>query len=245
MKCEKELAKKQKDVVIKGSFKKYYSRTDHQRQASHHARNMQNTANSSGLYSNGVKHLNVQLSDQTLLCKICQKTFKNYTAKSNHMRMHRDQRPFVCTVCKRAFLWEISFKGHLKAHARRLVITKRMADGIYQKAKTVQQQKKNKCETDSTRSPQLKAENCKHEAVRADKVEESTIKIDLANANFTNLNDNIRKSDSAPMIIKVRVGNNQGELKGQQGCESASLKDKFKTAQISMNQRFQKMKKVD
>ncbi|KAL1286186.1 putative zinc finger protein [Trichinella pseudospiralis] len=218
------------------------------------------------------KHLNVQLSDQTLLCKICQKTFKNYTAKSNHMRMHRDQRPFVCTVCKRAFLWEISFKGHLKAHARRLVITKRMADGIYQKAKTVQQQKKNKCETDSTRSPQLKAENCKqdngndikvnnqvasipnkkivkaiisHEAVRADKVEESTIKIDLANANFTNLNDNIRKSDSAPMIIKVRVGNNQGELKGQQGCESASLKDKFKTAQISMNQRFQKMKKVD
>ncbi|KRX89386.1 Zinc finger protein [Trichinella pseudospiralis] len=192
-----------------------------------------------------MKHLNVQLSDQTLLCKICQKTFKNYTAKSNHMRMHRDQRPFVCTVCKRAFLWEISFKGHLKAHARRLVITKRMADGIYQKAKTVQQQKKNKCETDSTRSPQLKAENCKHEAVRADKVEESTIKIDLANANFTNLNDNIRKSDSAPMIIKVRVGNNQGELKGQQGCESASLKDKFKTAQISMNQRFQKMKKVD
>ncbi|KRY66279.1 Zinc finger protein, partial [Trichinella pseudospiralis] len=248
-------------------------------EASHHARNMQNTANSSGLYSNAELRLTVHRSteecfrsDQTLLCKICQKTFKNYTAKSNHMRMHRDQRPFVCTVCKRAFLWEISFKGHLKAHARRLVITKRMADGIYQKAKTVQQQKKNKCETDSTRSPQLKAENCKqdngndikvnnqvasipnkkivkaiisHEAVRADKVEESTIKIDLANANFTNLNDNIRKSDSAPMIIKVRVGNNQGELKGQQGCESASLKDKFKTAQISMNQRFQKMKKVD
>ncbi|KRX75253.1 Zinc finger protein [Trichinella sp. T6] len=205
-------------------------------------------------------HVNIQLRDQALLCKICQKTFRDQVAKYNHMRMHSGQRPFVCPICKRAFLWEISFRGHLNAHARRLIITKSMANAIYEKEKNRHQWKKKKPPKlgyrhtiYSKKSSQAKSENIKHANERKDKDEETTITIDLRNAKLTVVNDNTRKNNSVPKIIKVRLGKpstlkneayNHGELKGQQAYEFAHLKDKFKRAQISMNERFQKMKKV-
>ncbi|KRX64076.1 Zinc finger and BTB domain-containing protein 24 [Trichinella sp. T9] len=219
-------------------------------------------------------HVNIQLRDQALLCKICQKTFRDQVAKYNHMRMHSGQRPFVCPICKRAFLWEISFRGHLNAHARRLIITKSMANAIYEKEKNRHQWKKKKPPKlgyrhtiFSKKSSQAKSENIKQLFVfnshfasytfsaneRKDKDEETTITIDLRNAKLTIVNDNTRKNNSVPKIIKVRLGKpstlkneayNHGELKGQQAYEFAHLKDKFKRAQISMNERFQKMKKV-
>ncbi|KRZ58542.1 Oocyte zinc finger protein [Trichinella nativa] len=219
-------------------------------------------------------HVNIQLRDQALLCKICQKTFRDQVAKYNHMRMHSGQRPFVCPICKRAFLWEISFRGHLNAHARRLIITKSMANAIYEKEKNRHQWKKKKPPKlgyrhtiYSKKSSQAKSENIKQLFVfnshfasytfsaneRKDKDEETTITIDLRNAKLTIVNDNTRKNNSVPKIIKVRLGKpsilkneayNHGELKGQQAYEFAHLKDKFKRAQISMNERFQKMKKV-
>ncbi|KRX18349.1 Zinc finger and BTB domain-containing protein 24 [Trichinella nelsoni] len=205
-------------------------------------------------------HVNIQRRDQALLCKICQKTFRDQVAKYNHMRMHRRQRPFVCPICKRAFLWEISFRGHLNAHAKRLIITKRMANAIFEKEKNRHQWKRKKppnlvgrYTTYWKKFSQTKSENIKHANERKYKDEETTITIDLGNAKLTVVNDNIRKNNSVPKIIKVRLGKpstlkneayNQGELKGQQACESAHLKDKFKSAQISMNERFQKMKKV-
>ncbi|KRY17790.1 Zinc finger and BTB domain-containing protein 24 [Trichinella patagoniensis] len=192
-------------------------------------------------------HVNIQRRDQALLCKICQKTFRDQVAKYNHMRMHSGQRPFVCPICKRAFLWEISFRGHLNAHARRLIITKSMANAIYEKEKNRHQWKKKKPPIlgyrhtiYSKKSSQAKSENIKYANESKDKDEETTITIDLRNAKLT-------------IIIKVRLGKsstlkneayNHGELKDQQAYEFAHLKDKFKRAQISMNERFQKMKKV-
>ncbi|KRZ95622.1 Zinc finger and BTB domain-containing protein 24 [Trichinella sp. T8] len=267
----------------------------------HRTRNMQSTTNSSGFgvalngssfrlyrilfiieicferrtfFTMNPTHVNIQLRDQALLCKICQKTFRDQVAKYNHMRMHSGQRPFVCPICKRAFLWEISFRGHLNAHARRLIITKSMANAIYEKEKNRHQWKKKKPPKlgyrhtiYSKKSSQAKSENIKQLFVftshfasytfsaneRKDKDEETTITIDLRNAKLTIVNDNTRKNNSVPKIIKVRLGKpstlkneayNHGELKGQQAYEFAHLKDKFKRAQISMNERFQKMKKV-
>ncbi|KRY56296.1 Zinc finger and BTB domain-containing protein 24 [Trichinella britovi] len=267
----------------------------------HRTRNMQSTTNSSGFgvalngssfrlyrilfiieicfqrrtfFTMNPTHVNIQLRDQALLCKICQKTFRDQVAKYNHMRMHSGQRPFVCPICKRAFLWEISFRGHLNAHARRLIITKSMANAIYEKEKNRHQWKKKKPPKlgyrhtiFSKKSSQAKSENIKQLFVfnshfasytfsaneRKDKDEETTITIDLRNAKLTIVNDNTRKNNSVPKIIKVRLGKpstlkneayNHGELKGQQAYEFAHLKDKFKRAQISMNERFQKMKKV-
>ncbi|XP_003374321.1 zinc finger protein [Trichinella spiralis] len=219
-------------------------------------------------------HVNIQRRDQALLCKICQKTFRDHVAKYNHMRMHRRQRPFVCPICKRAFLWEISFRGHLNAHARRLIITPSMVNAICEKEKNRHQWKRKKPPNlvgrytiYSKKFSLTKSENIKqlfvfnsHFALytfsaneRKDKDEETTTTIDLGNARLTIVNDNIRKNNPVPKIIKVRLGKptalkngayNQGELKGQQAYESAHLKDKFKRAQMSMNERFQKMKKV-
>ncbi|KRZ68493.1 Protein krueppel [Trichinella papuae] len=199
-------------------------------------------------------------NDQALVCEICKRRFGNAGAKANHMRMHCPEQPLVCPVCKKRFKWEICLKQHLKAHARQSHITENEANKNFVKVIKLHHQKKKERKlrdrraTHSTKFYETKSENCEHEDVCTVKVEETAINIDLKNESLTSVNDNINKNHSAPNIRRVRLGEsstlkntvyNQSELKGQQTYQSSNLKDKFKNAQISMNQRFQKVKKVE